>query len=639
METPAPSRSTLQWVYGILTVVLVAHLLTSVSGRDGFSWMDPYQYYHAARELASGESVRQTFTVASTYPAALSLWLRIRADSAFALSSHAVWLAGLAWAIYRLSVRAGIPALAPLVLGGVMAAPAVFGLSRELYLEFPLTALVALHYALWFRRPEPEAGDATPAWYWPIFGMLMAIGFSIKMTYPIFLAGPMLLEAIGALRARRTARAVSIAACLLLPVLLVVGLAYAFFPEAFRYYRSLGNTVIPSMRLIGPPDWFSSGASWFYLDQVFRNYLLWLCPAALLFIWYARGDGSANPAVRLRRDLWLWLAIPLVVFTFMPVREPRHIAPVAVPLLLLTTIGLSTIRGVAVRRLVLVAFGLAAIFQYALIATGKIAAPYHLNRPMKTEKILANLFMATPDAERYLDEGGQPDAARWRYTRSLLISGFAPNEALAVTWVINPAVVMDLDAYDDPKRRQLPHAYQTFTDLYLVTAFNHYNHRCGWPGHYETLSREEALAAADALLIATRPGHTPAIPPGFRPAGMMPWGPRDSIAFFVPETPPAKSFRRLYAEKFLLRNPDAPEAELNAIFQELMMDGALRDRLETVSLTRPLFPPGFQPGGALNNIYFLPGYAALREESARRIATVRSALPAAEPETPAPAAP
>jgi len=191
--------------------------------------------------------------------------------------------------------------------------------------------------------------------------------------------------------------------------------------------------------------------------------------------------------------------------------------------------------------------------------------------------------------------------------------------------------VMDLDAFNDPRRRPLGHAYAAFHDLYLLSAFNIYNHRCGWPGFYETLTREQALATADALLAVVPAEGLPPDVPGFKPVTHLAWRPTHHLALYLPEKPPRISFRRAYAEQYLMHNPQASVPELNAVFRDLLMDATLRGKAASVMETRTLFPAGFEPGSNIANIYFLPGYAQLIEQMNQRINAALSKAPTAEP--------
>jgi len=136
------------------------------------------------------------------------------------------------------------------------------------------------------------------------------------------------------------------------------------------------------------------------------------------------------------------------------------------------------------------------------------------------------------------------------------------------------------------------------------------------------------LAAADALLVAARRGAAvPPPPAGFRRVATVDQGAGWQVAVHLPEKPPEKSFRRLYAEEFLRRRPDAPMPELNAVYQSLLLDAALRGRRPSVGEFQSLFPADFVPGGEMKEIYFLPIYQGLRARLPALMATAARPAP------------
>lgn len=593
-------------VYGALVAILAVHLLIQVGGRDSFTWMDPYQYFNYASAVAAGGEGALDYPVASSYPLLLGQVLRFGDSIPLALSVNAFWLVVLAGALLWLCRELKIPSLAPAVLLTTMAAPAVLGLSRELYLEFPLTALAALHLAVWLSRSR----WSNPARFWAVFGALLFVGFSIKMTYPVFLAGPLAAEAVGLIRGRRWTSLAGLALAAAVPVMAVLGVVAAVSPTAFAYYISRGNTVIPPMRLIGPLENMSVTAMVYYLDQIFRNYLVLLAPVAVLVIWYAlpkRGSDAGG----LRRDLWLSLAVPLVFFAFIPVREPRHIAPVAVPLVLLVYLGVREIQRPRVRRGLVFLLPAVAAAQYGLAAVGMLPAPYYLDRPMSKDAVLQAMFQSTPGASSYFLPTGEPDADRWRFTRNTVLTGFSPNEALSLTWSLAPGGVYNLDNQARDPSRLIPIGYRHYTDFYLLSAFNTYNLRCGWPVVYETLPADRALASATHLLAGVRGGGDLPAVQGFRPVAKIPWHGEDVIYVYAATGTPGPSYRRQYAEQFLARKPEADPAELNAVFQDMLLDAFLRGGAPDFDAILSHFPQGFTPGGGTMDIYHMPVYDQL----------------------------
>jgi hypothetical protein len=596
-------------VYGALVVGLVVHLLLQVAGRDAFTWMDPYQYHAYAVAVAEGREAALDYPVASSYPLLLGQALRINDSMPFALSMNAVWLVVLAGSLLALCRRYTLDLLAPALLLAVMASPALFGLSRELYLEFPLTAVVALQLALWVNRDRMPAGR-----FWILFGGVFLLGFSMKMTFPLFIAGPLVLDGVRRLRAGDLPGLALMVAAVVGPVLAALAITYVVSPRAFEYYLSQGNTVIPPMRLIGPSETLSVSALLYYPEQLVRNGLLLFAPVTLVAVWQSLPDRRGDEHERdTTADLWLAFLVPLVVFALIPVREPRHLMPVMVPLLMLTGLGVFRLVGESSRRrgLAAVALSLLAVAQYGVVAAERVPVSYLLDQPIRREAVLEGLFRASPDAATFILPDGRPDAERWRFTRNTVLSGLDPDEALALTWALIPGVTINLDGYPDDGDRVSDIGYQVYTDLFLLSAFNTYNQRCGWPAWYQTLDRETAIAHANGAVVAVPGNEPPPDWPGFRTVANLPLEDGRSIFLLIPETPPSTSFRRLYGERYLAGRTDAHEAVLNAVYRDLFLDAFLRGDQSSLENLPSLFPQGFVPGRAMHEIYFFPVYQNL----------------------------
>ncbi|HMO52606.1 MAG TPA: hypothetical protein PKA21_15955 [Kiritimatiellia bacterium] len=598
----APNRFP-AFLFASLTLFFIGHHLWDIHLRDSFTWMDPTQYYHAASAIAAGQGL-SGFLVATVYPVLLGAVLLIHDSIPVALSVHAAWILIAGISLYRICRRLDLTAWALPAFAILMAGPAMFGLSRELYLEFPLTALMLVHYAVWLQRDESNR-LIIPL----VFGLLMALGFAIKMTYPVFMAGPLLVEAMAAIKRRDEPALWRLAGFTLVPVAGVMLVFYLFFPGMFQYYLSIGNTAIPPMRLIGPPELASWESILFYPVQMVRQYLGWLTPLLAVGWWLSRPWNG--PDQRMRWELWGWALLPVGLFVFMPVKEIRHLAPVTPALLLLAGLGfrpyLRMPRGQEAARLL----GLIALIPYGLAATHRVNAPYFLDRPMRAALVEAELFSLTPNPERFHRDEDEPDLDGWRFSRSLLISGFRPNEALAIAWSMATGCTIALEDYDHPAQPARPHGYQAFTDLFLLTGFNLYNRRIGWNGRYETLNRDQALAAADAWVVARRVGADVPTLPGFTRVRQIPWHQGDVMEIHLPDQPPARSFRRTYAEEFLQRNPRLSRTEINTIRLDLALDQFYRSGDATRRNEPEPFSDDFSFQSPVIPIYFMGVYRNL----------------------------
>ena len=101
---------------------------------------------------------------------------------------------------------------------------------------------------------------------------------------------------------------------------------------------------------------------------------------------------SPNPTLAphwIRAWLWLWLALGVVFFSFMPHKEPRYIMPLTAPVLLLGGLGLSLYRGIP-NKLLRVSIGCciaASLVGTLLPLTSRLREPFV--NPVRPEEELA----------------------------------------------------------------------------------------------------------------------------------------------------------------------------------------------------------------------------------------------------------
>jgi hypothetical protein len=453
----------------VLMAAYAVSFFLDVRYRDAFTWMDPGQYFSFARDLLTGQRAFNGFEIPSIFPFFIYVPLAIYPSFAAALSINlAAALRGLC--------RATDIRWSPLVAACVLSSPLLIGLSRELYAEFTLSAMVAVQFLLWFRSDQFSRRRETIC-----FAILFAAGFLTKMTYPLYFAGPFLVEEFLLLKQRNIRGMVRCALAIGLPILAVLPLAQFLFPGALEYYTSLGNTLIPAMPFIGPSA-ASPGAAAYYPVQVWRTLLFLLTPLLVLAVWRFTGD-------RRRLILWAWFLVPLLLLTLEAVKEPRHVAPCVVPAVLLIFAGITQVRPVRIRG-VLYAVALAlALTQYGRVTHHRTAAPYYLDKPSMAVDILDAMIEADPEQVRFADDSGRVNKLRWTYSRNIALTGFDSNMSLLYAWQFNPAVTYDLDLFEQVPDQAGWETPETFEDLYLLTAFSLYNRRCLWPRYYWTLDR------------------------------------------------------------------------------------------------------------------------------------------------------
>ncbi|RPJ43967.1 MAG: hypothetical protein EHM19_07570 [Candidatus Latescibacterota bacterium] len=571
-----------------------------IRGRDCFSWMDPAQYFSFAESIARGETSAGGFEVASVFPLYVAPFLRAGGGTIpSALAANILSGVLLAAVVVLLARAVGLRSHPAVPVVAVLAAPILVGLSRELYVEFTLSWLVGLGYLVWFRSDRLRNRPAAA-----LFAVVFAAGLLLKMTYAVFFAGVFLVEVWGAVRARSSRRLVALAAAFVLPALLVLGGIRVFFPESFGYYASLGNTRIPIMRLIGPPDLFSAESLAYYPSQLTRTVLgllsiFLLAPLALAGRLFGR---EADERSRARFGaLALWFLVPIVFFTFQVVKEPRHVAPCVVPAVLLVVAALERLRGARLRALLPGALLLVAVGQYLLLTRGVWNCPYRLAGPLSPREIEQTMVRADPEKGPMLGAGGRLDINRWRFTRSIAIRGFEPNEALALAWWFAPAVVYDLSLVPADEAGSV--AFERFEDLFYFAALDIYNARCGSGGRTFTLGREDVVGAADFLLVRGGGDEIRAAFPEHEIAATF--SGRETTVLLAPQGPRADSYRDLYARAFLERSPPADTRERNTIFFSLFMSSVLRGESRSREELLAGFPAGFEPGSDRRNIFWI----------------------------------
>jgi hypothetical protein len=602
-----------------LLVLYVLDFHFDVRNRDGYSWMDPEQYGHFAVAVATGAKAFNTFELPSIFPLLLVPLLTITGDSVPAtLWGQIPFVLALVIGTGLLRRRVGVTTPTFVVAGIVLMSPLYLGLSRSLYAELALSAVVTLQMLLWWVSDHFRRRGITVA-----FGAMFALGVMTKMTYPLFFIGPFVVEAAWMVRRREKRGLARLVGAFAVPAVIVVMVQYLVFPTGTEYYTSLGNTRIPIMRLIGPVDVLSWESATFYFTHLVKTVFVYLSPSLLLIppVFFARRNAPSYTAFM----LLAWFLVPMLVLILQPVKEPRHVAPCVLPGVLLVFRGLQMLRGYPLRQAITAVLFVGAVGQHALVATHRFEAPYFLDRPLERKQIIELVVNRDPRMRTYF-VGGKFELRRWLYNKNFAIAGFRPNEALGLIWAFQPAVTFDLDLFDDPPIRWNDTGYDRFEDLFILASFSEYNRRCKWYHGYSTLTRDQVLSYADLLIVRTVPGRpVPDYAQRFVKLGEIPIE-QGTILILGAPTPSAESFRALYATSFLERNAGRlGTEELNTVFFELLAGVVLDDRSTPIEAYQARFPAGFRPGLERRNIYWFGAYSHLLAEPNRRFLEIAGA--------------
>ncbi len=577
-----------------------------VSQRDAFSWMDPQQYYGFAVSLFEGTRPFNDFEVASIFPFFVFPAVAIENSVASALWTNFIFAVILVVGVHLLSMELALKTPSPWIALTVLCSPLLIGLSRSLYVEFSLSALVTLCFVFWLKMLRNER-----IFPWVIFGGLFYIGILTKMTFPLFFFLPSVLYGIGLLARGEVKVMVRLALVLIIPAVAAVGTVWVFFPRAFlNYYLSFANTTIPISYLFGPHEAFSIESCTYYFIQVGKNLLWLLTPLLLLALffpkWSYRGfkfGALANPRVL----LGAWLIGPLILLIPQVVKEPRHLAPCVVPAVILIFMGIESLPFAWLRRLGVAMTVLLSIGQFSLITSHAITSPYFFDKPLRIADLQRKMFVTDPNEEAYRYTPGQFIRDHWLFNQSIAIAGFEANEGLALSWAFQPAVVIDLDTFDDVSKVSDDPCYREFNDLSILAALNTYNRRCGWFQYHAPFSSAVTVENADLILLKNQAATDWAERyPGYALQFVFDSG-SGPVTVLRNLSPNRHSFRELYAIQFLSRHPERLADDENAIAFDLRVTAMLRGDIGTASEVAELFPAVSQAKVPRRKIYFIAG--------------------------------
>ncbi|MDG2051449.1 MAG: hypothetical protein P8M78_14950 [Myxococcota bacterium] len=593
-----------------------ALLIFDTSSRDSFSWMDPYQYYGFAQDVLEGQRGFSDFQVPSLFPLFILPFLAASGPSI----PHAFWVHIAFTILLLIAVQlhckdGGLRTPSAIISLLILGTPLLFGLSRELYVEFSLTAVVTLGFAFWSRMRTAHPQDPPPQQSASfLFAMTFAIGVMTKMTFPIFFILPIGAVLLSDLLEHRFSHIRLIIWSTLLPGLFVLGVQAAFFPNSFGYYLSLGNTQLPVMYLIGPPELLSWGSlSYYWITGATCLFLI--APLLLISLWPLRHAPRRPWPERLRSRtsmLWLWCLGPLLLLTFQNVKEPRHIAPSVVPAILLMIEGIESLPWRRPQRLLL---GLAvslSVVQVALIEGHWIEAPYFMNRAVEWAQIEAALdgYDSVPPPRDRLEDIRR--RAR-RYNQNILVGGFSPNEALSLTWQAFPAVVYTLETLERPEQLSRKVPFERFEDLYLLAALNTYNQRASWNAYYESIPPKEIFENAE-FLILTEAARQRLPLDASRYKEISRFQREDgAVLIFKSRKPDTDSYRNLYSQAYLKENSRLTTEEAQVVQLDMLRSAILAGHQEESQALWLRYPWLASEDPSPRPLYSMGGYEDLEK--------------------------
>lgn len=599
--------------FAVLILLFVVDFYFDIRERDLFSWMDPYQYFDFARGVMNGSESFDRFEIPSIFPFFVMPLLAGEASVAAALWVNVLALPVLFFSLHRLARELEFETPTPIIALLVLSSPMLIGLSRTLYVEFTLAAMMALVFACWLRLLRRMDLVSALA-----FGAAFALAFMTKITLPVFMVLPVAGVLAARIAEREIGSAVRLALAASLPIAIAIAVHVVVFAPSLGYYLTVASTSLPFMFLMGPVEWFSWASASYYLIEIGETFLFVLTPFLGLALWGAwptlrkldiRSLGSA------RAGVWLWLLSPVLILILHPLKEPRHVAASVVPAVLLVVAGIEAITETRLRTAARACAIVLAGAQYLAVTNGLIETPYFIDRSLHydeiRERILTtdsrNVYRSTPDRVR---------ALHWNYNQNVAVAGFPPNEALSLVWQGFPGVVFDLDTFDDPRGSFDDVPYEQFEDLFFLAGINSYNRRCGWHGYQSTLSRETVVENADILILNDESNeeilkqysshiHFASIA---RASG--------SIHLLRSKTP-TQPYRALYAREFLRRKPNLDPEESKVVGAEILLTAMLDGDAPRVAEIRREFGLHRDTSPPARNIYWIGGYPSLIDLAAK----------------------
>lgn len=247
---------------------------------------------------------------------------------------------------------------------GVLAAfivsmfPGIFAMSRGLMVDFPLTAMVSLSVCLLlFTRYFVDRK------YSFLFGVSIGLGLLTKVTYIVFipplLVCYVLISLIGAIKEKKQ--------FIIITKNLIISLVSGLFIASLWYLPNLHKIInrakAMSLQLHNSPH---GSFIDFYIESLFSHSL---CP--FFFILYLF---SLSICLIKRKGviLWLWLLLPLLIFSFSPNKAHRFILPALPSIALTIALGINLIKSYLIKKRIIIFTGVFSLFIYFAISYGAV---------------------------------------------------------------------------------------------------------------------------------------------------------------------------------------------------------------------------------------------------------------------------
>jgi 4-amino-4-deoxy-L-arabinose transferase-like glycosyltransferase len=413
-------------------------------------------YYDILRESVNLRTLFSALTWSDYYPPLVHLTVTafyklFGVSMDVAALSNSLYLVLFLLAVYGIGKRLGGPWLGLLSAFVVSTFPIIFALSRYLYIDYALTAMVAVNIYLLLRSERFEHKGSSL-----LYGVTLGLGMLIKWTFIVFVAPPLLVVLVSPGVAAAAWHAMRPSTWnwrrLLLACLLGLGLTALWFLPNLQATADLplGYTLVPLSWLLWMAAWYfvlspsdrgpnllgalglglnvasgwyltkinfmgafwlnaygkATGRSWGfagYLDYLVHEqlspfYVVILAVAVAGLVWSRwRRTRSWREMFTLGVDGWalvLWAAVPYVVFSSqVSIIHSRYIMALLPPLGIAISLWLIRVRPAWLRTILLIGVVAGALVQFFVLSFDTFS-----NIPSKVPVFAEGEMLQWPDS-------------------------------------------------------------------------------------------------------------------------------------------------------------------------------------------------------------------------------------------------
>lgn len=273
-STSRASRNAQVIALTLLALLIVFHLVNNVLWQIAnelvysmdrmFHQVTSLAYYEILRESVNLHTLFSALTWSDYYPPLVHLTVTgfyklFGVSMDVAALSNSLWLVALLLAVYGIGKRLGGPWVGLLSAFVVSTFPIIFAMSRYLYIDYALTAMVAVNVYLLLRSERFKHKGCSI-----LYGVTLGLGMLIKWTFVVFVGPPLLVVLVSPGLVAAVGHTLRPSTWkwrrLLLAVLLGLGLTALWFLPNIE-----ATATLPLGYALVPVSWLLWTVTWFFL--------------------------------------------------------------------------------------------------------------------------------------------------------------------------------------------------------------------------------------------------------------------------------------------------------------------------------------------------------------------------------------